>query len=197
MRGGQGRSAFPAYRLRWLDRHLDRPYGAPAADLDNKPDRLDEAVSIIVNFQTDIARFRYVSTELRPVFPKWEDLDKAPVRNVAWVLRARIARARGHNDQAASPGRGDLAPIWCLPGPWFTRFATARSRRGAQEPALVNLVVQGQRTCLPLRSRSDECPTRSICATGRFLASRTEEEPADRNDLGVWGLGRDTKQAVS
>ena len=83
-------------KLRKLDRLLDRAYGAPETDLDNKPDPLDEAVYIILSFQTDIARTRHIWTELRSVFPTWEDLDKAPVRNVA-----RVLHAGGLHDQKA------------------------------------------------------------------------------------------------
>ena len=74
-------------RLRNLDRILDRAYGARVADLDNKHDPLDEAVYIILSFQTDIARTRRVWRELGSVFRTWEDLDKSPVPSLARVLR--------------------------------------------------------------------------------------------------------------
>ena len=74
-------------RLRNLDRVVDRAYGAPVADLYNKHDPLDEAVYVILSFQTDIARTRRVWRELGSVFRTWEDLDKSPVPSLARVLR--------------------------------------------------------------------------------------------------------------
>jgi endonuclease III len=71
-----------------LDRLLDLAYRAPAADLDNKPDPLDEAIYIILSFQTDLERIKRVWAELRSAFPAWEDLATAPDNRVAEVLRS-------------------------------------------------------------------------------------------------------------
>ena len=264
MKGGHGKSVLQLtehalHNLRKLDRLLDRAYGAPAADLDNKPDPLDEAVYIILSFQTDIARTRKVWTELRSTFPTWVDLDKAPVRNVARVLRvgglheqkartikrllSAIKQRAGHLsldllremddreaecfltrlpglswkgarcvllyslDRTVFPVDGNtfriLQRVGILPPNSVYRRrglhdalqrAVAAERR---KPFHVNLVVHGQRTCLPLRFRCDECVARSICAMGNLLASSAAEELADGHDLRVRSLGYETKREVS
>ena len=74
-------------KLEELDRVLDGFYGAPEDELDNKQDPLEEAVYIILSFQTDLDRFKQVWTQLRQAFPSWQDLHKAPLRRVARVLR--------------------------------------------------------------------------------------------------------------
>ncbi len=73
--------------LRELDRLLDEAYGAPEADLDNKEDPLDEAIYIILSFQTDLDRLRMVWKELHAAFPAWSQLARAPLRSVVKVLR--------------------------------------------------------------------------------------------------------------
>lgn len=75
------------HTLQKLDRLLDEAYGAPEADLDNKDDPLDEAVYIVLSFQTDLDRFKLVWEELRAAFPAWEQLAQAPLRRVIKVLR--------------------------------------------------------------------------------------------------------------
>ena len=45
-------------KLREFDRVLDEAYGAPEVILGNQSDPLDEAVYIILSFQTDLARFK-------------------------------------------------------------------------------------------------------------------------------------------
>src|SRR5690349_11412926 len=74
-------------KLEQLDRVLDAAYGAPEGELDNKQDPLEEAVYIILSFQTNLKRFKEVWTQLREAFPSWEDLSRAPLRRVARVLR--------------------------------------------------------------------------------------------------------------
>ena len=73
--------------LQELDRLLDDAYGAPEADLDNKVDPLDEAVYIVLSFQTDLDRFKLVWEELRTTFSTWEQLAQAPLHRVVKVLR--------------------------------------------------------------------------------------------------------------
>lgn len=73
--------------LKQLDSALDAAYGAPEADLDNKQDPLDEAIYIILSFQTDLDRFKRVWRELRLAFPTWEDLRRAPIHRVVKTLR--------------------------------------------------------------------------------------------------------------
>lgn len=59
-------------RLNILDRILDQAYGAPESVLGNRTDPLDEAVYIILSFQTDLARFKKTWQRLRFAFPQWE-----------------------------------------------------------------------------------------------------------------------------
>ena len=89
----------PLYALRRkiarVDRVLARAYGTP--DLGNVPDPLDEAVYILLTYQTDIARARQVWTALRTQFPSWQAVLDAPEAALSEVLRPsgfQHARAR-------------------------------------------------------------------------------------------------------
>ncbi|HVM00508.1 MAG TPA: hypothetical protein VM324_14540 [Egibacteraceae bacterium] len=75
-------------RLRLVDDLLDAAYGAPEAVLGNQANALDEAVYIILSFQTDLPRFRKTWQSLRSAFPRWEDAEGASVDDIAAVLRA-------------------------------------------------------------------------------------------------------------
>ena len=75
-------------RLSLLDDLLATAYGAPEAALGNQPNALDEAVYIILSFQTDLPRFRHTWRVLRSAFPQWADVDRASVDQIADVLRA-------------------------------------------------------------------------------------------------------------
>ncbi|TAK45284.1 MAG: hypothetical protein EPO27_10730 [Betaproteobacteria bacterium] len=74
-------------RLALIDAVLDSAYGTPEADLDNKSDPLDEAIYIILSFQTDLARFRSTWSRLRAAYPSWDALERAAVRDVTRILR--------------------------------------------------------------------------------------------------------------
>lgn len=74
-------------RLAQIDAVLQTSYGAPEADLDNKPDPLDEAIYIILSFQTDLARFTSTWSRLRATYPSWEALERAGSREIAETLR--------------------------------------------------------------------------------------------------------------
>ena len=241
-----------------LDRLLDRAYGAPAADLDNKLDPLDEAVYIILSFQTGIERTKNVWMELRSAIPTWEDLDQTPVRNVARVLRPgglhqqkartikRLLRAimqrvgalsldllremddreaerfltrlpglswKGARcillyslDRAVFPVDGNtfriLQRVGVLPLNSVYRrrglhdavqFAVATARR---KPFHVNLVVHGQRTCLSLRPRCDECVARSICEMGSLVAPTAAGKSTAGCEFRVHSLRDQTKRHV-
>ena len=211
--------------LQELDRILDDAYGAPEVDLDNKDDPLDEAVYIVLSFQTDLDRFKLVWEELRTTFPTWEQLAQAPLRQVVKVLRLgglQVQKARtirkllkaakeetgsysldvlqDMNDDDAErfltrlPGLSWKAArcvllyslgrdVFPVDGNSFRIFKRAgvlgdRSvyrRRGLHDglqdavdgsrrkPFHINLVVHGQRTCLPRRPRCSFCAARSIC----------------------------------
>lgn len=78
--------ALPA-ALALLDAQLDAAYHAPAHDLGNQADPLDEAVYIILTFQTDIPRARLVWAALKQRFPNWDGLMEASEEEVADLLR--------------------------------------------------------------------------------------------------------------
>lgn len=74
-------------RLAHIDAVLEAAYGTPEADLGNEPDPLDEAIYIILSFQTDLARLRSTWSQLRVKYPTWDALERAPDPDVARVLR--------------------------------------------------------------------------------------------------------------
>jgi endonuclease-3 len=74
-------------RLAYIDANLDAAYGHPEAELGNKPDPLDEAIYIVLSFQTDLARFRSTWSRLRAVYPTWDAVQRAAAPDVARVLR--------------------------------------------------------------------------------------------------------------
>jgi endonuclease III len=80
LRGGTG-------RLAKIDEVLDAAYGAPEKELGNKSDPLDEAIYIILSFQTDLARFKSTWSKLRRSYPTWDALERAPTPKLAAVLR--------------------------------------------------------------------------------------------------------------
>src|SRR5689334_16737997 len=86
------KGAFPlrrnaAARLGRIDVVLEAAYGTPEATLGNKHDPLDEAVYIILSFQTDLARFSTIWSRLREAYPSWEAVERASPRALARVLR--------------------------------------------------------------------------------------------------------------
>ncbi len=211
--------------LKQLDRALDAAYGAPEADLDNKQDPLDEAIYIILSFQTDLDRFKGVWRQLRQVFPTWEDLRRASIHRVAKTLRIgglhdQKARTIKNLLKVVSARNGKCSLGWLrdlndeeaehvltrLPGlSWkgarcvmlyslgrrtfpvdtntfrvfrrvgilspssvYRRRALHDSLQRAVEPSRrkpfhINLVVHGQRTCLPRRPLCAECAARRFC----------------------------------
>jgi endonuclease III len=70
-----------------VDRLLDDAYRSPEADLGNQGDPLDEAIYIILSFQTDLARFRRTWRRLCATYSSWEALERAPTRDVSRALR--------------------------------------------------------------------------------------------------------------
>lgn len=213
-------------RIAELDRLLEAAYGTPEAVLGNKDDPLDEAIYVILSFQTNLTRFDATWSSLRSAYPNWEALDRAPVRKVAAVLREgglhrqkartlkrlltavrRIAGGlsldslRGMPDEAAErllmrlPGlswKGTRCILlyslgrntFPVDGNTFrilkrtgllssTAVYKRRSLHDGLQAAVpaprrrvlhVNLVVHGQRTCLPLGPQCPRCPVRAVCA---------------------------------
>ena len=74
-------------RLLLLERLLHAAYEAPESLLGNQPNVLDEAVYIILSFQTDLRRFRATWENFRTAFPRWDDADRASINEIAAVLR--------------------------------------------------------------------------------------------------------------
>ena len=98
-------------RLLLFDSLLDAEYGAPELILGNHPNPLDEAVYIILSFQTDLRRFRDTWTSLRATFPRWDDVDRAHVKEVADVLcTGGLHRQKSQGNKATS--QGSTRRIW-------------------------------------------------------------------------------------
>ena len=241
-------------RLRFLDELLDTAYGAPEAVLGNQPNALDEAVYIILSFQTDLPRFRHTWQVLRSAFSQWADADRASVEEIADVLRAgglhrqkakaikrllgavrdgfgelSLAALRALGDADAErvltrlPGlswkgarcvllyslRRDVFPVdgntfrifrraGVIPGSAVYRRRSLHDALQAAVPAdrrlpfHVNLVVHGQRACLPATPRCDTCPALDVCKR-RGLGVRTVPTDGVESHLDQ-GAGRSASQ---
>ena len=212
-------------RLLRLDGLLDAAYGAPEAVLGNQSNALDEAVYIILSFQTDLPRFRQTWQGLRTAFPQWADAERASVDQIADVLRVgglhrqkakaikrllgavreefgelSLAALRELNDVDAEriltmfPGlswkgarcvllyslQRDVFPVdgntlrilrraGVIPRSAVYRRRSLHDALQAAVPAdrrrpfHVNLVVHGQRACLPATPRCETCPALGAC----------------------------------
>jgi endonuclease III len=75
-------------RLHELECLLDQAHGAPESLLGNQADPLDEAVYIILSFQTDLARFKETWQKLRSTFPRWSDVEQATLNDLSAALRS-------------------------------------------------------------------------------------------------------------
>lgn len=212
-------------RLVALHGLLEGHYGTPEATLGNKRDPLDEAIYIILTFQTDIARAASSWSLLKAAYPSWDELHRAPARRIAVVLRegglqrqktqriklllAALKRStgslsldflRGMDTEFAErsllrlPGLSwkgarcvllysldrEVFPVdsnafrvlyraGVLGGtPVYRRRSLHDALQDAVPPELrralhVNLVVHGQRTCLPRSPRCTGCELSRIC----------------------------------
>lgn len=74
-------------RLRSLDDQLQPVYGAREATLENKRRPLDEAIYIVLSFQTDVERLKLVWRSLKAAFPTWGSLANAAEADIADVIR--------------------------------------------------------------------------------------------------------------
>jgi endonuclease-3 len=232
-------------RLHHIDRALATAYGTPETDLGNKSDPLDEAIYIILSFQTDLARFGLTWSRLRTTYQSWETVERASPREVARILRegglyrqktrtiqsllAEVRAAAGElsldllrgmdQDHAERfltrlPGLSwkgarcvllyslghDVLPIDSNSFRILKRTGVIASeavyRRRATHDAIqdavpahrrrslhVNLVVHGQRTCLPRGPKCERCPLTADCPKvglpsvtrhrARWLSART------------------------
>ncbi len=211
--------------LRKLERTLQKAYGAPEADLGNKRNPLNEAIYIILSYQTNLPRSKAIWSRLRSSFHRWHDVELASTSRVARILlegglhrqKAREIKAllltvrkvfgklslnslRKESDEQAEriltklPGLSwkgarcvmlyalgrEVLPVDVNTFRIFKRVgiiqADAVYRRKALHDTLqaavrpsqrrrfhVNLVVHGQRTCLPVNPKCGICSIRSAC----------------------------------
>jgi endonuclease III len=212
-------------RLAHMDGALEAAYGTPEDELGNKSDPLDEAIYIILSFQTGLARFSATWSRLRAAYPRWEALERALASDVARILRcgglhrqktrtirsllAEVRKATGEHSLDLLRAMSDEAAeklLIGLPGlSWkaarcvllyslgrsalpidsntfrilkrtgvLSRRAVYRRRtlHDAVQNAVpasrrrtlhVNLVVHGQRTCLPRDPHCECCPLSAEC----------------------------------
>lgn len=212
-------------RLAHIDEILEATYGTPEAGLGNKDDPLDEAIYIILSFQTDLRRSSATWSRLRESYPTWDAAERATASEMARVLRqgglqrqkARTIKKlllvvrefagelslnllRWMNDSDAErvltriPGLSWKAArcvllyslgrdVFPVDGNTFrilkrsgvlSRRAVYRRRilhdalqatvQASRRRSLhVNLVVHGQRTCLPRNPKCRECRLLSTC----------------------------------
>lgn len=80
-------SPFGRQRLALLDQVLDDRYDALEELLGNQNDPLDEAVYIILSFQTNLRRFRETWSALKTAFLRWDEVMQVSVNDLAGVLR--------------------------------------------------------------------------------------------------------------
>jgi len=212
-------------RLAQIDVALETAYGTPEGSLGNKPDPLDEAIYIILSFQTDLARFTSTWSRLRAAYPSWTVLEHAKARDITRILKdgglhrqktrtirhllSEVRRATGElsldllremNDEDAErlltrfPGLSwkaarcvllyslgrQVLPVdsntfrilkrtGVLSRRAVYRRRTLHDGIQAAVPAHrrralhVNLVVHGQRTCLPRAPQCGCCPLNADC----------------------------------
>ncbi|MBV6425080.1 MAG: Ultraviolet N-glycosylase/AP lyase [Steroidobacteraceae bacterium] len=228
-----------AKRLAQIDAALEAAYRSPEAELGNKPDPLDEAIYIILSFQTDLARFGSTWSRLRAAYPSWDALECASAREVARILRdgglhrqktrtirrllAEVRNVAGehsldllramNNDEAErlltrlpglswkaarcvllySLGR-EVLPIDSNTFRILKRTGVLsrravyrrRSLHDAIQAAVplprrralhVNLVVHGQRTCLPRAPQCACCPLNADCPKVGLRVSADKHVP--------------------
>jgi len=212
-------------KLRKLERTLQKAYGAPQSALGNKHNPLNEAIYIILSYQTNLNRSKLIWCRLRASFPRWNDVERArtsvlmrvlvegglhrqKAREIKALLRAvrklfgelSLNSLRKESDEQVERVLTDLPGLsWkgarCVMLYSFGRkvfpvdintvriFKRAgiirvdsvyrkKSFHDALQSAVpqpvrrrfhVNLVVHGQRTCLPIKPRCESCAIRSIC----------------------------------
>lgn len=74
-------------RLALIDSILAQRYQTPEASLGNKKNPLNEAIYIVLSFQTDVPRLKKTWAALRRRYSDWEALERAPLNQVASVIR--------------------------------------------------------------------------------------------------------------
>lgn len=114
-------------RLARIDAVLEAAYGTPEAELGNKPDPLDEAIYIILSFQTDLARCSSIWSRLRAAYPSWDAVERAAARDVA-----RILRDGGLHRQKTRTIRRLLAEVRKVAGEYSLDFLRAMNNEEAE-----------------------------------------------------------------
>lgn len=74
-------------KLRQLEERLHSAYGSPQAVLGNKRDPLNEAIYILLTFQTSVSRSRCVWRRLRSTFHNWRQVELAAEAHLAATIR--------------------------------------------------------------------------------------------------------------
>jgi endonuclease-3 len=208
-----------------LEKTLQKTYGASETHLGNKRNPLNEAIYIILSYQTTVRRSKLTWGRLRSSFRQWHEVERASTGRVARTLlegglqhqKAREIKAllravrrifgklslnslRKESDKQAEqiltklPGlswkgarcvmlyalRRAVLPIDVNTFRIFKRVgiihANAVYRRKILHDALqsavrpsrrrrfhINLVIHGQRTCLPVNPKCGICPIRGSC----------------------------------
>ena len=216
-----------AERLTQMDRLLAATYRTPESALRNKSDPLDEAIYIILTFQTDIPRAKETWGRLRNKYRTWSAVEKAPRGELERVLRPgglqkqkaasikallrevrrlngslsldflhRLSTEEAERILLRLPGLSwkgarcvllyslrrhsfpvDVNTFRILKRIGILRLTAVYRRkslhdelqnavRGPRRKSLhINLVIHGQRTCLPRSPKCSVCPIRSICGS--------------------------------
>ena len=227
-----------------LDGRLRRAYSTPEAELGNQAEPLDEAIYILLTFQTDVARARLIWSRLKDRFPRWDDVACASEDELADVLRegglhrqkaraikqllADVQKRFGVLSLDALYSASDLEAekilltlhglswkgarcilLYSLGRQAFpvdgNSFRVLRRlglissrlpyRRRSLHDALqaavvpgrrrslhVNLVVHGQRVCLPREPLCDICSVSDFCKTGRAAARKPGARVSGRSN---------------
>jgi len=74
-------------RLKDVASRLQRAHRGDESELGNQPDPLDEAVYIILSFQTDVPRLRLTWSNLRQAYPDWGSALTSGVTGLEHVLK--------------------------------------------------------------------------------------------------------------
>ena len=95
-----------AARMHRIDLALEASYCTPEQELGNQSDPLDEAIYVILSFQTDLPRLQATWKDLRAAYPTWQRLQRASLPAVASAIRAG-----GLQEQKASRIRSLLSAV--------------------------------------------------------------------------------------
>jgi endonuclease-3 len=221
-------------RLAVIDKIIAAEYGTPESVLGNQIDPLDEAIYIILSFQTDLPRAQQTWSRLKLKYNNWEALERAPIRELEKILqygglhrqKARTLKAllksirqqwgslsldflHALSDseaervltklpglswkaarcvllyslrRSAFPVDGNTFRILKRTGVLYSSAIYRRRSlhdglQAAVSPARrralhVNLVIHGQRTCLPQSPHCSRCPVRPACIMSGIESTR-------------------------